>query len=157
MLQTIHHLWPPGAHFVYKCYHQWSSLVLWNGNGTTSFLHSREGMTQGDPLDMVAYGIGILLLIKYLKSAFTDVTQPWYAGDASALGTTTRVGSYFNSLKKLELGRGYHPELSKSVLIVHPENFETVNSLAHVMGLMCAWACVILAVISGMMIPNMIG
>ena len=114
-------------------------------------------MTQGDPLDMVAYGIGILLLIKYLKSAFTDVTQPWYAGDASALGTTTRVGSYFNSLKKLEPGRGYHPELSKSVLIVHPENFETVNSLAHVMSLRCKQARVVMVVILGMASSNVSG
>ena len=49
-------------------------------------MHSREGVPQGDPLDMVAYGIGILPLIKNLKAEFTDVTQPWYADDAGALG-----------------------------------------------------------------------
>ena len=33
-----------------------------------SFMHSREGVTQGDPLDMVAYSIGIIPLIKNLKA-----------------------------------------------------------------------------------------
>ena len=46
-------------------------------------------MTQGDPLDMFAYGIGILLLIKELKAEFSDLTQPWYADDAGALGKFT--------------------------------------------------------------------
>ena len=44
-------------------------------------------MAQGDPLYMVAYGIGIILLIKRLKSTFPDVTHSWYAGDTGALGT----------------------------------------------------------------------
>ena len=56
-------------------------------------------MTQVFPLAMVAYGIGILLMIKNLKAGFPDVTQPWYDDDAGALGIFARVGSYFNSLK----------------------------------------------------------
>ena len=42
-----------------------------------SFLHSREGVMQGDPLDMVAYDIGILPLIKIPEAEFTDATQNW--------------------------------------------------------------------------------
>ena len=51
-----------------------------------------------DPLVMVTYGIGILLLIKNLKAEFPGVNQPWYAENAGALGTFARVESYFNSL-----------------------------------------------------------
>ena len=36
---------------------------------------------------MVAYGIGVLPLIKHPKAAYPDVTQPWYADDDGALGT----------------------------------------------------------------------
>ena len=34
---------------------------------TATIIHSREGVTQGYPLAMVAYGIGIIPLIKRLK------------------------------------------------------------------------------------------
>ena len=51
-----------------------------------SFLHSREGVMQGDPLSMV-YSIDVLLLIKRLKAAYPEDTQPWYADNAGALGT----------------------------------------------------------------------
>ena len=73
---------------------------------------------------MVAHGIGILPSIKNLKAEFPDVTRPWYAGDAGALGMFARVEAYFHSLERHGPGRGYLPELSKSVLIVHPDNIE---------------------------------
>ena len=81
MLWIVRHLWPSGACFVFNCYSHWSSLVLQKGNGTASILHSREGATQGDPLAMIAYGIGILPLINNLKREIPDVTHPWYAED----------------------------------------------------------------------------
>ena len=77
MLWKVRHLWPSGARFFFNCYRHWSSLVLRNRNGTASFLHSKEGVTQGDPLAMIAYRIGILPLIKNLKREIPDVTQPW--------------------------------------------------------------------------------
>ena len=43
---------------------------------------------QGVPLTMIAYGIGILPLIKNIKQEIPDVTQPWYANYAGALGKT---------------------------------------------------------------------
>ena len=121
MLWTVHHLWPYRTIFV-NCYRNWSFLVLRNGNGTASFLHSREGVTQGDPLDMVAYGIGVLPLTKILKAAYTDVTQTWYAENDGELGTFDNIGSYFNALKHFGPGRGYYPKPPNSVLIVHPNN-----------------------------------
>ena len=44
-----------------------------------------------DPLSMVTYGIGVLLLIKYMKAECPEVTQMWYADVAGALGTFTKV------------------------------------------------------------------
>ena len=76
--------------FFLNCYHQWSLLVFRNGNGTAHFLHSREDVTQGGPLAMAAYGIGVLPLIKRLKSEHPDVTQTWYADDAGVIGTGSR-------------------------------------------------------------------
>ena len=74
---------------------------------------------------MIAYGIGILPLIKNMKRAIPDVTQPWYADYARALGMFARLKTYFDSLTCQGSGQEYHPDPSKSVLIVRLENLET--------------------------------
>ena len=53
-------------------------------------------MTQGVTLAMITYGIGILPLIKNLKRDIPDVTQPWYADNARALGPFARIETYFD-------------------------------------------------------------
>ena len=77
-------------------------------------------MNQGDPLEMIAYRIGIPPIIKNLKREIPDVTQPWYADNSGALGTFARLETYFDSLTRQGLGRGFHPEPSKRLLIVRP-------------------------------------
>ena len=81
-------------------------------------------MTQGDPLAMIAYGIGILPLINNLIQEITHVTQPWYADDAGGLGTFAILDTCFDLLTLQGPGRGYYPEPSKIVLIVRPQNLE---------------------------------
>ena len=48
---------------------------------------------------MVTYVIGVVPLIKCLKSEFPDVARIWYTYDSGALGTFTNIMLYFNSLK----------------------------------------------------------
>ena len=69
-------------------------------------------MAQGVPLDMIAYGISIPPLIKNLKTEFPDITHPFYADNAGALCTFTRVEAYFHLLEQHGLVRGYYPEPS---------------------------------------------
>ena len=71
---------------------------------------------------MFAYGILVLPIIKCLKSANHDVTQLWYADDYGALGTFDNMELYFNSLKHNGMERGYYPNPTKIILIVHTEN-----------------------------------
>jgi hypothetical protein len=68
MLYTVQHEWPTGARFVFNCYKHWATLVLQGNNGTGTFIFSKEGVTQGDPLSMFAYRIGILPLNCLLKA-----------------------------------------------------------------------------------------
>ena len=84
-------------------------------------------MTQGNPLAMIAYGIGILPLIKNLKQEIPDVTQCWYSDNAGPLGMFARIKRYFNSLTRQVPGRGYFPEPFKSVLIVHLKILEDIK------------------------------
>ena len=82
-------------------------------------------MLQGDPLGMFAYVIGVLPLIKRLKAAYPDITQPWYADNSSALGTLNNIGLYSNSFKQFGSGCGYYLEPSKIILIIHPDNLSS--------------------------------
>jgi len=54
-------LWPCCAHFLFNTYRGWSVLVL---KGSSTFLYSKEGVTQGDPLSMFMYAVGTLPLIR---------------------------------------------------------------------------------------------
>ena len=77
---------------LFKKYH--IQLTIWDtGDGSGHFLHSKEGVTQGDPLSMIAYGIGVLPLplILELREAHPRVTQLWYADDASEGGVRPRA------------------------------------------------------------------
>ena len=110
----------PGIVF-FNCYRLFF-IVLWNGNGTASFMYSREGMKHRWPLSIVAYFSVVLPLIKRLKLAYHGIIQPWYADNSGTLGTFDNIGLYFNSLKWFGTVRGYYPEHSKRVLIVHSYN-----------------------------------
>ena len=80
----------------------------------------REGVTQGDPLAMITYGIKILPLIKNLKQEIPDVTYPWYADYAGVLGMFVILETYFDLLTCQVSGGGFQPETSKIILIVRP-------------------------------------
>ena len=83
MLWAVRHDWPVGAQFTFNCYRHWATLVVRDTeDGSGHFLHSKEGVTQGDPLAMIAYGIVVLPLIRDLRRAHPCVMQPWYADDA---------------------------------------------------------------------------
>ena len=92
------------------------------GDGSGHFLHRKEGVTQGDPLAMVAYGIGVLPLIRELRDTHPCVTQPWYADNPGTRETFQQVHAHFQGLQARGPARGYYPELTKSILVVAPEN-----------------------------------
>ena len=119
MLWTVRHEWPSGAQFTFNCYRHWATLMVRDtGYGSGHFLHSKEGVTQGDPLAMIEYGIGILPLIRELQNAHPRVTQSWYDDDAGAGGTFQQVQEHFRYLQARVPAQGYYPELTKSILVV---------------------------------------
>jgi hypothetical protein len=76
MLWTISYEWPSGARFAFNCYRHWATLGIHGKGGTVVLIFSKEEVTQGDPLSMFGYGIGILPLIRRLKIEFPAVKQP---------------------------------------------------------------------------------
>ncbi len=79
---------------------------------------SQEGTTQGDSLAMAMYAIGTLPLIHRLDQ---QVTQVWYADDATAGGRLHHLHSWWNQLLSCGPEYGYHAHASKTWLVVKPE------------------------------------
>jgi len=76
---------------------------------------SREGTTQGDPVAMAMYAIGILPLILHLQE---EADQLRYADDSSAGGTIKNLRGWWDKLQKLGPNYGYFTHPQKSVLVV---------------------------------------
>ena len=94
-----------------------------------------ERATQGDPLAMFIYGMGLLPLIWRLKRDVDDVSQPWYADDVSAGGKFDQIKVYFEKLEEYGPKYGYFPEASsKSILIVSEYNVERAKEYFTEMG-----------------------
>ena len=85
---------------------------------SSTFLYSKEGVTQGDPLSMFMYAIGTLLLIRLLRDPGWW-TQLWYADDASAGGTLSELRKWFDLLCSRGPSFGYHPEPTKSFVVIN--------------------------------------
>ena len=85
--------------------------------GKVTYLLSKEGVTQGDPLAMALYGIALLPLADILRKEFPQVLQPWYADDAAMQGPPEMVAACFERLMAIGPHFGYYPEPAKSFAI----------------------------------------
>ena len=66
MLWTVRHRWPVEARFAFNCYKHWTQLLLRQPGELPVTILSREGVTHGDPLSMVLYGITLVTLVEEL-------------------------------------------------------------------------------------------
>ena len=97
------------------------------GNGEIT---STEGTTQGDPLAMAMYALAITPLIHQLRSSCPSVQQVWFADDA--IGTTStcsNLKSWWNKLSLYGPAFGYHPNASKTYLVVKQEHMTNAQEL----------------------------
>ena len=113
----MRHRCPSLAAYSFNCYRHQIRLIFRQPGGEPEIILSQEGITQGDPLAMVLYGITLLPLAEALRMEFPDVLQPWYADDAAMQGPPARVAACFKFLCKLGPMFGYYPELEKSFAI----------------------------------------
>ena len=61
-------------------------------------LLSQEGTTQGDPLAMPMYALATIPFIRKLKDRVNDVSQVWYADDASGAGKLHRLREWWDQI-----------------------------------------------------------
>ena len=110
--------------------------MVWDiGDGSGHFLHSKEGATQGDPLAIITYGIGVLPLIRELQGAHPCITQPWYADDTGARGKFEHILAHLWDKQARGLSRSYCPEPTKSILVVAPRNVAREEELFQGIGI----------------------
>ena len=76
-------------------------MVQDTGDDSGHFLHSKESVTQGDPLAMIAYGIGVLPLIRELQNAHPWFTQTWYADGVGAGGMFQQILEHLRDLQAM--------------------------------------------------------
>ena len=107
---------PAFYRFLNNCYQSPADLYI---AGSSERLQSEEGVTQGDPAAMQMYGLAIRPLID--KISFEqggDTIQTWYADDSAACGKLSKIKEWWDKLCTIGPSYGYHPNPSKTVLIV---------------------------------------
>ena len=87
-------------------------------SGRGSVNHPKQvGVTQGDPLSMVLYGITLISLVVKICVAVTYILEKIYADDAAFDGPVDMSSSMMALLLEWGPVRGYSPEPAKSIFI----------------------------------------
>ena len=88
-LHNIRMLCPPLAQILINTYQSPITMII-PGKGEIA---STEGTTQGDPLGMAMYDLAITPLIRKLHSSCPEVSQIWFADDATSAGSCSHLKS----------------------------------------------------------------
>lgn len=91
-------------------------------------LYSSEGTTQGDPLAMPMYALATIPLIKKLHHHLVDVSQVWYADDASAAGKIVRLREWWSHLSSQGPKYGYFANATKTWLVTKEKHLATATA-----------------------------
>ena len=125
MIWKVHHRWPAREMFVFNEYRHWVQLLLCQPSDTTVILLSWEGVTYGDPLSMVLYGITISPLADELRDADPNLLSPFYTDNVVFYGSTRQSAAQLRLFMNQETDHGHFPELTKSLFITNnPEDKE---------------------------------
>jgi len=115
-LWTVQHRWPAGT-FAFNCYRHAAQLIIQCNGRPCSVILSQEGVTQGDPISMVIYGVALTPLTEMVQKMLPDTLQAWYTDDSSFGGTAPHIAAAMRVILEKGPARGYFPEPSKSILI----------------------------------------
>ena len=128
MLWTIRHRWASGSRFCFNAYrHDIIQLVRISGQAPETIL-SREGVCQGCPHAMFAYGVALLPLAELLNERQPDCLIPFYADDAAAAGRHEQCAITAAGLREFGPHFGYFPEAHKSWHVCKAEEEEAARA-----------------------------
>ena len=84
---------------------------------------------QGYPLAMAVYALAVRSLIDRLQSNSPAVKQVWYAYDATGAASCSELRAWWDYLLEHGKGFGYHPNASKTYLVVKAQFLEEAKHL----------------------------
>ena len=122
-LRNIRALCPPLATALINTYRRDAELFV---DGKT--LYSQEGTTQGDPLAMPMYSLATLPLIEKVNPDLS-VIQSWFADDATAAGSISKLRDWWDALATLGPMFGYHVNAAKTHLVVKDSLLSTASAV----------------------------
>ena len=117
LLHNIRYLCPPIATYLSNCYSTPARLFVTGGKE----LLSAEGTTQGCPMAMPSYGIGILPLLLLIKDNDELLKHVAYADDIGGGSRLANLRRWWDRVVMYGPMLGYYPKPSKSWLVVKPE------------------------------------
>ena len=119
-LQNIRRLCPPLTPILINTYRAPTELYV-----DGEVLLSQEGTTQGDPLAMSMYALATIPLIKRVSR---NVTQVWYADDASGVGSVNHLREWWDKISSIGPNFGYFANASKSWLVTKEDHFSKATA-----------------------------
>jgi hypothetical protein len=90
MLWNVRHRWSKGSRLAFNCYRHTNLCIVREGTGNPAWvINGEEGLSQGDPLAMILYGVALMPLAEHLRESVPDAMTPWYADDSAGAGRAT--------------------------------------------------------------------
>ena len=121
LLHNIGILCPEISIYFTNCYKQPAKLFVMGGVQ----IQSSEGTTQGDPIAMPMYAIGIIPLMRVAKakvqSTSCSIKQVAFADDLTGAGDIHSLKVWWDTINEDGFFMGYFAKPTKSWLIVKPE------------------------------------
>ena len=125
---TLHNIkikCPSLAQFVENTYKEPVDLYISTNRAHVrdNVIQSTEGTTQGDPVAMAMYALGLSALQYKINHESTRVKHVAYADDLTGAGKIDDIKHWWELVTTYGPKVGYHPNASKSFLIVKPQHY----------------------------------
>lgn len=116
---------PSFARYIENLYsHPAKQFVSDRETGRCEIIDSAEGTTQGDPVAMAMYAIGLLKLQDRISHEKTQVKHVAYADDITGAGKIEDIKKWWDEIVLYGPMQGYYPNAQKTVLIVKPQKLD---------------------------------
>ena len=128
MLHNIKMKCPSFSKYVENTYGSPSELYI-EGDEDNNVIMSEEGTTQGDPIAMAMYAIGLSVMQDTLSMEETRVKSVSYADDLIGAGSIVDLYEWWKKLETTGKKFGYLTNAKKSWIVVKPEKKEEVEQI----------------------------